>query len=1227
MKRKSTEFECNSDFKLSSPATFFNPLMTSNFSEDPGTASSSPFAPFMDFDKSEATDIIHNDSTQCFDQQNVGFYLDSVEVGTRFRGKPIYSAYYDEQKREIAVLEDKAIFLHSSAPHIWDGFLFVRTEMKAGELTQEWETVGSDTLHHFGLPFEIRIEKVIKKEKRSLYFRYSVFLPPTSNDPQQQPKLLAVTPNIRPYEQRTIKRGFCGEGRGQRLQKFSIGENTLLPNSPTFTPQNNSNNNLYHMSNFNNNNSNTNNNMNMNQMNNSYPMQNNGMLNNGMLNNGMMNNGMLNNGMMNNVHEDNSQQSQQRIQNHEQSLNGNANINMDFSDQTNNLTLDSSINVDQFLNINNNNNNNNNSPLILSNSYSLSSNNTNNTDTTNTNNINHENELTQEQQPTITGVKPIKLLALQTAYIWVDFLHLDPKIGHLTDIWISIEPTINPVYHQKSLTQSCITSLAPPLPAGKYIVSFQNRTMSYLHRISSSVYVEYIDYSMSIPLSMSIKGVEQAESVELQNRVKEGDFGGVKRAVEKIWRNGADLKKMVNEESVYIAVRKGWRNIEFYLGSLIYLLESQEKITEMDLMRLGCARNWKLLEKMDVDKEEDEVDKIDEEIKELERKEIEKKELERKELERKEIEKKEQEKKELEKKEMEKKEMEKKELEKKELEKKELEKKELERKEQERERKEFERRERELVFEHTKKEREKKQKQYLNLRKSSGILELLGSAAFSKDSSSSTSSTNRLRNNPKRFSVSTPYNVKHAIHMDSIPSDEFLQQTIESARPDYFSKSPGTSNTPNITEDKPAGSINGQIIRSVSSPYNVKHSVHVDFNSVTGFTGLPKEWEVLCVSSITKNEVLENPELVLDVLEFSSCFPVDAEGPITPKRSEKEVKVLMEDIVSKEDPKGIYGHFTKVKGSDILWNAKEHYNNEANNFSTNGSILAGGTDGNGGSNNVTEVTIRKVKLVTGNVVEDKEKKETIAREIQIMKSWKHPNIVSYVNSYFFNQNSEVWIVMEHLGPRAISIAQIVLNFETVQMRESEIAFVLKQVLKGIKYIHHVQNGIHRHIKSGNIFVNQNGEIKITDLGFAVQFSEKMPNKQKRNTVVGTPYWMAPEMIRGQNYKTAVDIWGVGILAMEMAEGETPYSQFPPLRALFLTTQLGAPELKEEKWSSGFRDFVGVCLRKNAEERPDAGTLLEHGWLKCGCKGKEFWGNVVDKIEEKKFGRTIKSILG
>jgi len=231
-----------------------------------------------------------------------------------------------------------------------------------------------------------------------------------------------------------------------------------------------------------------------------------------------------------------------------------------------------------------------------------------------------------------------------------------------------------------------------------------------------------------------------------------------------------------------------------------------------------------------------------------------------------------------------------------------------------------------------------------------------------------------------------------------------------------------------------------------------------------------------------------------------------------------------------------------------------------------------------------KVAIKKMPLNNQNM-------KLLVTEIGIMKSSIHPNIVQYIDSFLVGET--IWVVMEFMGGGCLT--EVLEQFENgVEMTEGQIAAVCRDTLAGLAYIHTLHR-IHRDIKSDNLLLGDDGSVKLADFGYAAQLTQE---KRKRNTIVGTPYWMAPELIRGQNYDQKVDMWSLGIMCMEMAEGEPPYMEFPPLRALFLITTKGIPELKDQaKWSPEFKDFVRRCLEKEPETRPDAAEMLKHPFLK------------------------------
>lgn len=220
-----------------------------------------------------------------------------------------------------------------------------------------------------------------------------------------------------------------------------------------------------------------------------------------------------------------------------------------------------------------------------------------------------------------------------------------------------------------------------------------------------------------------------------------------------------------------------------------------------------------------------------------------------------------------------------------------------------------------------------------------------------------------------------------------------------------------------------------------------------------------------------------------------------------------------------------------------------------------------------------------------------EKLSKIRNELTTMKMSRHPNVVEFIACY--TTPEDVWVVMECMD---VSLADIIsIDPEAGPgMREDQIARVARDILRALCRIHRL-NRIHRDIRSDNILLNMRGEIKLADFGHCAQLSKSHP---ERNSIVGTPYWMAPEVIKGLKYNAKVDIWSLGVVLIEMAEGNPPYVEYPPLRALFLIVSNGLPPLQEpDKWSDSFKDFLTQCTITNPQERPDAESLLKHPFLR------------------------------
>lgn len=256
-----------------------------------------------------------------------------------------------------------------------------------------------------------------------------------------------------------------------------------------------------------------------------------------------------------------------------------------------------------------------------------------------------------------------------------------------------------------------------------------------------------------------------------------------------------------------------------------------------------------------------------------------------------------------------------------------------------------------------------------------------------------------------------------------------------------------------------------------------------------------------------------------------------------------------------------------------------------------------------------KVAIKKMQI------NRKNKEEYLAMEIGIMKTCQNPSIVRFIDSY--RVDDVVWVVMEYCGGG--SLLEIVEIYDQFRLTERQVAFIARECVKALHYVHSMGR-LHRDIKSNNILLSAKGHVKITDFGFAAQLTEE---KQQRNTILGTAYWMAPEVIKGIDYGPKVDIWSLGILIMEMVQGSPPYLNLPPTKALLYITTKGVPPVKNAAtWSSDFHHFLNRCVERDVYARATSEELLDHPWLKQACSPEELVPAIVEAKKHRDGGLCI-----
>uniref|UniRef100_A0ABI7WS64 non-specific serine/threonine protein kinase n=1 Tax=Felis catus TaxID=9685 RepID=A0ABI7WS64_FELCA len=256
----------------------------------------------------------------------------------------------------------------------------------------------------------------------------------------------------------------------------------------------------------------------------------------------------------------------------------------------------------------------------------------------------------------------------------------------------------------------------------------------------------------------------------------------------------------------------------------------------------------------------------------------------------------------------------------------------------------------------------------------------------------------------------------------------------------------------------------------------------------------------------------------------------------------------------------------------------------------------------------------KVMDVTG------DEEEEIKQEINMLKKYSHHrNIATYYGAFIKKNppgmDDQLWLVMEFCG--AGSVTDLIKNTKGNTLKEEWIAYICREILRGLSHLHQ-HKVIHRDIKGQNVLLTENAEVKLVDFGVSAQLDRTVG---RRNTFIGTPYWMAPEVIAcdenpDATYDFKSDLWSLGITAIEMAEGAPPLCDMHPMRALFLSRN-PAPRLKSKKWSKKFQSFIESCLVKNHSQRPATEQLMKHPFIRDQPNERQVRIQLKDHIDRTK----------
>ncbi|KAK8881621.1 hypothetical protein M9Y10_004365 [Tritrichomonas musculus] len=208
----------------------------------------------------------------------------------------------------------------------------------------------------------------------------------------------------------------------------------------------------------------------------------------------------------------------------------------------------------------------------------------------------------------------------------------------------------------------------------------------------------------------------------------------------------------------------------------------------------------------------------------------------------------------------------------------------------------------------------------------------------------------------------------------------------------------------------------------------------------------------------------------------------------------------------------------------------------------------------------------------------------------------HPNVAKFYGSFL--HESTMWILQEYIDGGSI---YDIIHFGYIHGFKGEplIATIIREVLQFLAYFHKKEQ-IHRHLQSSSVLITSKGEVKVTDYGYSAGLFDIGDKKNTRFIILGTACYTPPELITDAGYKESLDIWSLGIIAIELAHGMAPHSELTPMEQIIAIIGESPPGL-QDRYSAQFRDFVSLCLQKNPANRPSALELLKHPFIRKGLE--------------------------